>query len=100
MKLIFSILVLAISTNIFAAESAGERIEKIEAERNVKCEYKSHSIPICIGMERRYQTCRISYTFTCTGQENLEVKIRMKEYYDYFKDKRNWKPTSVKIKKI
>lgn len=77
------VLSLALSSfSAFAGESVSSTIERIEFENNVKCELVKNSMGFCFGTPAPYQTCYRSATYRCLGAKTINLKLKIKDFYN------------------
>jgi hypothetical protein len=86
------ILVVALSSLMAMASgmTVRETLRGIESERNVKCEFSSASLAVCLGNDPEYKICKSTSTYVCQGAEEKEliVKLKIKSSFDYSEQER------------
>lgn len=88
MKKILVLSTALFSFSVFAGESVRSTIEKIEFENNVKCEVVKNSTGLCFGGPSPYQTCYRTAKYLCLGAETINLKLKIKDFYNLETNKR------------
>ena len=78
----------------FAGNSVQGTIEKIEFEKNVKCELVKNTMGLCLG-QYPYSTCYRTAKYLCLGAETLKVKLKIKEFYNVEANRRDSVVTKI-----
>lgn len=96
--LIVAALALMSVAAIAGERSPSETISRIERDTNVKCDLIKNSFSVCIGTPREIATCRYTKTYSCYGLESFQVKMKVKDFYNYSTNSRETVVTNISYK--
>lgn len=96
MKIIIAlVMTLSAAAAMASGPSVKETLRSIEMDRNVKCEFVSGSLAICIGSNQDTKVCRSTSTYECVGAESFVLKLKIKTSYNYDSNSRESVVTGV-----